>query len=204
MKERKMFGSCAVAAIGLLLICMAVAPTGAENEPVHIVEIQGEVQEIDIVVDHANTGASAFSAASSAPRTDVVVDHVNAGENEPARIVEVPGGSLLIDEDGGIDCTARADTYIGPYTPEATYRIVVQCEYRDYNAVILRTARFRMEGPDGAVAAMSIFDLPLINNNRAGTLSVYLTPEGPGAYHWDIACSEGSGNAGSRGDLILS
>ncbi|KDE54571.1 hypothetical protein [Methanoculleus sp. MH98A] len=154
MTQKKMFGPCAAALVGLLLICMAVAPVSAENGLM--------------------------------------------------RAVTVPGGSLLIDETGGIDCTASAGTYIASYTPGVTYQIAVQCEYKDVNEVIGQTAQFRLEGPDGAVATKSITDIPLVNNDWEGTLSVHFTPDSPGTYHWDIMCSEGSEGASSRGDLILS
>ena len=153
MKQKKMFGPYAVAVIGLLLVCMAVAPVSAEN------------------------GLHA---------------------------VAIDGGSLLINEDGGIDCTATADTYVGSYIPGVTYQIEVDCEYRDYNVVVGQTAQFRLEGPDGSVTTKSIFDVPLINNNWQGTLSIPFTPARPGSYHWEIACSEGSESASARGDLILS
>ena len=152
MKQKKMFGPCAVAVIGLLLVCMTVASVSAENG-LHAVAING--------------------------------------------------GSLLINEDGGIDCTASADTYAGSYIPGVTYQIDVDCEYRDYNEVVGQTAQFRLEGPDGSVATKSIFDVPLINNNWKGKLSVPFTPASPGSYHWEITCSEGSESASARGDLIL-
>jgi hypothetical protein len=142
MKQRKMFGPCAVAVIGLLLVCMVVAPVSAENE------------------------------------------------------------LCAVAIDGGIDCTASAGTYVGSYIPGVTHQIDVDCEYRDYNEVVGQTAQFRLEGPDGSVAAKSIFDVPLINNNWQGTLSISFTPAGPGSYHWEIVCSEGSESASAHGDLI--
>jgi len=148
-----MFGPCAAALVGLLLVCMAVAPVSAENELM--------------------------------------------------RAVTVHGGSLLIDEDGGIDCTASADTYIASYMPGITYQIVVQCEYRDYNSVVGQTALFRLGGPDDTVATKSVSDTLLLNDDWKGTLSVCFTPDGPGTYHWDIMCREGSESDSSRGDLIL-
>ena len=56
MTRKKMFGPCAAALVGLLLVCMAVAPVSAESGPM--------------------------------------------------RAEYVPGGSLLIDETKGVDCTA--------------------------------------------------------------------------------------------------
>jgi hypothetical protein len=126
-----------------------------------------------------------------------------SAENELCAVA-IDGGSLLINEDGGTDCTASAGTYVGSYIPGITYRIVVDCEYKDYNEVIGQTTQFQLKGPDGSMAAKSIFDVPLINNNWQGALSISFTPASPGAYHWEIVCSEGSESASARGDLILS
>ena len=117
--------------------------------------------------------------------------------------VTVDGGSLLIDETGGIDCTASAGTWVGSYTPGVSYQIEVQCEYKDINEVIGQTANFRLEGPGGTVDTNSITDIPLLNNNWKGKLSVTFTPDSPGTYHWDISCNEGGKSASTRGDLIL-
>lgn len=117
--------------------------------------------------------------------------------------VGTDGGSLLIDETGGIDCTASAGTWTESYKPGTSYRIEVQCEYKDVNEVIGQTANFRLEGPDGTVDTNSIIDYPLLNNNWKGKLSVTFTPDSPGTYHWDISCNEGGKSASTRGDLIL-
>ncbi|MFY9132002.1 MAG: hypothetical protein WBJ06_02330 [Candidatus Methanoculleus thermohydrogenotrophicum] len=118
--------------------------------------------------------------------------------------VEVSGGSLLIDETRGVDCTASAGSYIGNYVPGLTCQIVVKCKYFDTNDVIGGTAEFRLKGPDGTVATKLINDIPVMDNSWEGTLSVLFAPDSPGAYHWDITCIRGSESATSRGDLILS
>jgi uncharacterized membrane protein len=153
MKQKKMFGACTAALVGLLLVCMAVVTVSAENE---------------------------------------------------LCAVAIDGGSLLINEDGRIDCTAWAGTHRESYCPGVTYQIEVQCEYKDYNSVIGQTAQFHLKGPDGTVATKSISDTLVINDNWKGTLSVPFTPDSPGTFHWDISCSEGSDSASARGDLILS
>ncbi|WP_342678386.1 hypothetical protein [Methanofollis sp. UBA420] len=123
---------------------------------------------------------------------------------EEGPVVEViDGGSLLIDENGGLHCTALAGTFFRPSPPAATYQVVVHYEYRDSNDVIGQTATFRLKGPDGTVVEQSVPDIPLLNSNRKGTLSVNITPADPGEYHWDIECSEGADSASSRGDLIF-
>jgi hypothetical protein len=122
------------------------------------------------------------------------------GAEETLTIV---GGRLLIDETGGTDCTASPGIYMGPYISGTTYRIVVYCEYKDGNDAIGQTAQFRLEGPDGTVDTKSIWDIPIFNNNWEGTLSVDFTPEGPGTYHWELTCSEGSKSASARGDLDI-
>ncbi|MDN7011467.1 hypothetical protein FGW20_00120 [Methanoculleus sp. FWC-SCC3] len=153
MKQNKIFGACAAAVVGLLLVCMAVVPVSAEN------------------------GICA---------------------------VGVPGGSLLIDETKGVDCTASAGSYIGPYVPGVTYQIVANCKYFDTNDVIGGTAEFRLKGSDGTEDTKIINDILVMDNSWEGTLSVLFTPDSPGAYHWDITCIRGSESATSRGDLILS
>lgn len=124
-------------------------------------------------------------------------------ESGPTQTVEVDGGSLLIDESEGLHCTASAGTFFESYKPDVTYHVVMQYEYRDFNEVIGHTAEFRLKGPDGTVVAQSVADIPLFNSNQKGTLSVNITPGGPGAYHWDIECGEGADSASTRGDLIL-
>jgi len=132
------------------------------------------------------------------------VPHVTPIDGNLTRVIPIDGGSLVIDEAGGADCTAYAGSwFVENHVPGLVYRFVVECEYVDTNNAIGGTAGFRLEGPDGTVDTWSIDDTLFLNDNWKGTLSVDFMPEGPGAYHWEIACNKGGESASSRGDLIF-
>ncbi|MCK9307318.1 MAG: hypothetical protein CVV35_12215 [Methanomicrobiales archaeon HGW-Methanomicrobiales-6] len=186
MKQSKIFRMCAAAAIGLLLACMAVVPVSAENDPTHIIPVDGNSARITPVDPDLTTIMSV------------------GGNLTWVHIIPIDGGSLVIDEGGGTDCTAYAGSwFVENNVPGSVYRFIVECEYADTNRAIGETAEFRLEGPDGAVDTWSINDTPFFNDDWKGTLSVDFMPEGPGAYHWEIACDKGGESASSRGDLIF-
>jgi hypothetical protein len=54
---------------------------------------------------------------------------------------------------------------MGPYISGTTYRIIVQCGYKDGNDAIGETAQSWLEGPDGTVDTKPIWDIPISYNN---------------------------------------
>lgn len=184
MKQNKIFRMCAAAVIGLLLACMAVVPVSAENDPTRVVPVDVNLTRITPV--------------------DMGLTPVTFAGGNLTRVISVDGGSLVIDEGGGTDCTAYAGSwFVENPVPGLVYRFVVECEYVDTNSAIGGTAEFQLKGPDGAVDTWSINDTPFFNDDWTGTLSVDFMPERPGAYHWEIACNKGGESASSRGDLIF-
>ncbi|HOI57639.1 MULTISPECIES: hypothetical protein [unclassified Methanoculleus] len=184
MKRNKIFRTCAVAVIGLLLVCMAAVPVGAENDLPHVMPVDGNLTRVTPV--------------------DVGLTPIVSVDGNLTRVIPVDGGSLVIDEGGGVDCTADAGSwFVENHTPGLVYRFIVECEYVDTNSAIGGTAEFRLEGPDGTVDAWTIDDTLLLNDNWKGTLSVDFMPEGPGAYHWETACNKGGESTSSRGDLVF-
>jgi len=117
--------------------------------------------------------------------------------------INVDGGTLIIDETGGITALASAGSYSGTYTSGLTYKIWVHYIYEDTNDVSLGTAKFKVTGPNGAVDEVSIYDTPLVDNDADGYISVTFQPNGPGTYHWTIDTSEKSVSDSDVGDLIL-
>ena len=127
----------------------------------------------------------------------------SANEVEPLS-VNIDGGTLIIDETGGITCSANAGSYYGSYIPGLTYKIKVHCTYTDTSNVVGKTAYFKVTGPNGNVDDKSIYDWPIPNDSWEGDISpVPFEPNGPGTYHWTIYCSEGSESDTDIGDLIL-
>lgn len=184
MKRNKIFKMCAVAIIGLLLACMATVPVSAENNPTHVIPVDGGLTRVTPV--------------------DVGLIPITFADGNLTHVIPVDGGSLVIDEGGGIDCTAYAGSwFVENHMPGLVYRFTVECEYIDTSSAIGSTAEFRLEGPDGAADVWSIEDTPFFNDDWKETLSVDFMPERPGAYHWEIACSKGGESASSRGDLIF-
>lgn len=184
MKQNKIFKTCAAVVIGLLLVCMATVPVGAENDLPPVMPVDGNLTRITPVDPDLTT--------------------IMSVDGNLTRVIPVDGGSLVIDEGGGVDCTAYAGSwFVENHVPGSVYRFVVECEYVDTNNEIGGMAEFRLEGPDGTVDTWSIEDTLLLNDNWKGTLSVDFMPESPGAYHWEIACNKGGESASSRGDLIF-
>ncbi|MDY0386109.1 MAG: hypothetical protein RBT65_03065 [Methanolobus sp.] len=144
----------------------------------------------------------AFVPAVSATEVTNVTENTEDGDIG-IKSIGLNGGDLTVDELNGITCSANAGSYSGYYTAGLTYKINVNWEYIDTSDVTLKTAYFKLTGPDTTVDDVSITDYPGTTDSDSGTLSVTFTPPNSGYYHWQIYCSEGSESDSDTGDLIL-
>ncbi|MBA7544103.1 hypothetical protein ES705_36450 [subsurface metagenome] len=121
---------------------------------------------------------------------------------EKTRSIKVDGGTLLIDETGGISCSADAGSYTGSYVSGLSYKIEVDCRYIDTDDVLLGSAYFELRDPNDEIDYKRIYDWPG-DNSWTGEVSLVFTPDGPGEYHWRISCSKSGDSDYDIGDLIL-
>jgi hypothetical protein len=117
----------------------------------------------------------------------------------------IDAGRLIVDETGGVTCTADGGSFGVKYVSGLSYRIVVHCEYIETGDVWLQTARFFLKDESGRVLAdKAIYDAPGGDESWTGTLEYTFRPSSPNdVFHFDISCSEGSESASDTIDLLF-